>query len=173
MIKFYSMKYIIVLTLLFSAKLIFSQDYVLTTDDKKNEPMLMGTVSRSLLKENSFGEWFNKNYDAHKLDLKSLDKVNKDFTNLKILIILGTWCGDSKEFVPPFLKILDHLNFPESNLKLVCVNRQKQGIADEVKDLNVQLVPLFIFYRDDKEIGRIIESPKEWLEKDFLRITSE
>ncbi|MFZ4591131.1 MAG: thioredoxin family protein [Ignavibacteria bacterium] len=167
------MKYILVLALLLTAKFVFSQDYVVTTDDKKNEPMLMGTITRSLLTENSFGEWFNKSYEAHKIDQKTLDKVNKDFSNLKILIILGTWCGDSREFVPPFLKILDNINFPESNLKLVSVNRQKQGIADEVKDLEVKLVPLFIFYRDGKEIGRIIESPKEWLEKDFLRITSE
>lgn len=167
------MKYLLVLALLFAAKFVFSQDYVVTIDDKKNEPMLMGTITRSLLTENSFGEWFNKSYEIHKLDQKTLDKVNKDFSNLKILIILGTWCGDSREFVPPFLKILDNLNFPESNLKMVSVNRQKQGIADEVKDLEVRLVPLFIFYRDGKEIGRIIESPKEGLEKDFLRITSE
>lgn len=167
------MKYLLVLALLFAAKFVFSQDYVVTIDDKKNEPMLMGTITRSLLTENSFGEWFNKSYEIHKLDQKTLDKVNKDFSNIKILIILGTWCGDSREFVPPFLKILDNLNFPESNLKMVSVNRQKQGIADEVKDLEVKLVPLFIFYRDGKEIGRIIESPKEGLEKDFLRITSE
>lgn len=167
------MKYLLVLALLFAAKFVFSQDYVVTIDDKKNEPMLMGTITRSLLTENSFGEWFNKSYEIHKLDQKTLDKVNKDFSNLKILIILGTWCGDSREFVPPFLKILDNLNFPESNLNMVSVNRQKQGIADEVKDLEVRLVPLFIFYRDGKEIGRIIESPKEGLEKDFLRITSE
>ena len=167
------MKYIIAFILLITSNVMFSQDFVLTTDDKKNEPMLMGTVKRSMLTENSFGEWFNKSYEIHKLDQKTLDKVNKDFSNLSITIILGTWCGDSREFVPPFMKILDNLNFPESNLKLVCVNRQKVGVAEEVKDLNVQLVPLFIFYRDGKEIGRIIESPKEGLEKDFLRITNE
>jgi len=167
------MKYIIAFILLITSNVMFSQDFVLTTDDKKNESMLMGTVKCSMLTENSFGEWFNKSYEIHKLDQKTVDKVNKDFSKLTITIILGTWCGDSREFVPPFLKILDSLNFPEYNLKLVCVNRQRVGIADEVKDLDVQLVPVFIFYRDGKEIGRIIESPKEGLEKDFLRITNE
>jgi thiol-disulfide isomerase/thioredoxin len=167
------MKYISVIILLFVSNVMFSQSYVLTTDEKKNEPMLMGTVTRAMLTENTFGEWFNKGYEIHKLDKRTLDKVSKDFSNLTITIILGTWCGDSREFVPPFIKILDSLNFPESNLKLICVNRQKQSAGDEVKDLNVQLVPLFIFYRDNKEIGRIVESPKEGLEKDFLRITLE
>lgn len=167
------MKYLFVLIFVMAFRVMFAQDYVLTVDEKKNEPMLMGTVTRALLMENSFGEWFKKSYDVHKLDQRTLDKVNKDFTGLTITIILGTWCGDSKEFVPPFLKVLDSLGFPEQSVKLVCVNRQKVGIADEVKDIEVKLVPLFIFYRDGKEIGRIIESPKQGLEKDFLNITSE
>lgn len=167
------MKYLIIFALMITSNILFSQDYKLTTDEKKNAPMLVGTVTRSLLTEDTFGEWFNKSYNIHKLDQKTLEKVNRDFTNLNITIVLGTWCGDSREFVPPFLKILDTLSFPESNLKLICVDRQRQGIADEVKDLDIKLVPTFIFYRDGKEIGRIIESPKQGLEKDFLKITTE
>ena len=167
------MKYLIIFALMLTSNILFSQDYKLTTDEKKNVPMLVGTITRSMLTEDTFGEWFKKSYDIHKLDQKTLEKVSKDFTNLNITIVLGTWCGDSKEFVPPFLKILDTLGFPESNLKLVCVDRQRQGIADEVKDLDIKLVPTFIFYRDEKEIGRIIESPKQGLEKDFLKITTE
>ncbi|MFA5011618.1 MAG: thioredoxin family protein [Ignavibacteria bacterium] len=167
------MKYLIIFILMINSNMLFSQDYKLTTDEKKNAPMLVGSITRTLLTEGAFGEWFNKSYDIHKLDQRSLDKVNRDFLNLNITIILGTWCGDSKEFVPPFLKILDTLNFPESNLRLICVDRQRQGIADEVKDLDIKLVPTFIFYKDGTEIGRIIESPKLGLEKDFLKITTE
>lgn len=167
------MKYLIIVILMISSNMLFAQEYKLTTDEKKNEPMLVGTVTRTLLTENTFGEWFKKSYDIHKLDQRTLEKVNRDFSNLNITIVLGTWCGDSKEFVPPFMKILDSLSFPEPNLKIVCVDRQRQGIADEVKDLDIKLVPTFIFYRDSKEIGRIIESPKQGLEKDFLKITSE
>lgn len=167
------MKYLIIFVLMITSTTLFSQDYKLTTDEKKNVPMLVGTITRSLLTEETFGDWFNKSYDIHKLDQRTLDKVNRDFSNLNITIVLGTWCGDSKEFVPPFLKILDSLSFPESNLKLICVDRQRQGLADEVKDLDIKLVPTFIFYRDGKEIGRIIESPKQGLEKDFLKITTE
>lgn len=167
------MKYLIVLVLLLTSNMLFSQDYKLTTDEKKNVPMLVGTITRTLLTEDTFGEWFKKSYEIHKLDQRTLDKVNRDFSNLNITVVLGTWCGDSKEFVPPFLKILDTLSFPESNLRLICVDRQRQGIADEVKDLDIKLVPTFIFYRDGNEIGRIVESPKQGLEKDFLTITSE
>ena len=82
--------------------MLFSQDYKLTTDEKKNVPMLVGTITRTLLTEDTFGEWFKKSYEIHKLDQRTLDKVNRDFSNLNITVVLGTWCGDSKEFVPPF-----------------------------------------------------------------------
>lgn len=150
----------------------FSQDYKITTDEKRNEPMLVGTVSKKLLLEGNFAEWFVKSYDIHKLDRKTLDKADGDFSGLNITVVLGTWCGDSREFVPPFLKILDTLGFPEQNLKLICVDRQKKGTGEETKDLEIKLVPTMIFYRDGNEIGRIIESPKQGLEKDFVKITT-
>lgn len=166
------MKYLFLVLFVFSAGIMFSQDYKISTDDKKNEPMLVGTVSKTQLTEGTFAEWFVKSYDIHKLDLRTLEKSDKDFSNLNITVVLGTWCGDSREFVPPFLKILDTLGFPGQNLKLICVDRQKNGMGDEVKDLDVKLVPTIIFYKDGNEIGRIIESPKQGLEKDFLKITT-
>ncbi len=150
--------------------MIFSQDFKIVTDEKKNEPMLVGTVTKSQLMEGTFADWFIKSYNIHKLDRKTLDKAGSDFTGLNITVVMGTWCGDSREFVPPFLKILDTLGFPEQNLKIICVDRQKNGISEEVKDLDIKLVPTMIFYRDGKETGRIIESPKMGLEKDFLKI---
>ena len=39
-----------------------------------------------------------------------------------------------------------------------------------VKDLKVERVPTFIFYKNNKEIGRIIENPKKDMAEDFLEI---
>jgi hypothetical protein len=36
----------------------------------------------------------------------------------------------------------------------------------------VSLVPTFIVYRNNQEIGRIIETPNQSLEKDLLKILS-
>ena len=166
------MKYLLLILFICSTGIVFSQDFKITTDEKRNEPMLVGTVSKTQLMEGTFGEWFVKSYNIHKLDRKTLDKAGSDFSGLNITIVLGTWCGDSREFVPPFLKILDTLGFPEQNLKLICVDRQKNGTGDEVKELDIKLVPTIIFYRDGNEIGRIIESPKQGLEKDFVKITT-
>jgi len=53
---------------------------------------------------------------------------------------------------------------------LINVNREMVGLADEVDGLEIHFVPTFIFYRDEEEIGRIIEMPYESLEKDMLEI---
>ena len=36
---------------------------------------------------------------------------------------MGTWCDDSKRVVPRFIKILESVNFPMENLKIVAVNK--------------------------------------------------
>jgi thiol-disulfide isomerase/thioredoxin len=83
---------------------------------------------------------------------------------------MGTWCSDSRREVPRMLKVLDIIGFPKENLSIINVDRNKKGIADEADDLNIELVPTFILYEDEKEIGRIIETPEETLEKDLVRI---
>ena len=41
---------------------------------------------------------------------------------------------------------------------------------DELHGYEIEYVPTFIFYREDKEIGRIIETPILSLEEDMLAI---
>ncbi len=83
---------------------------------------------------------------------------------------MGTWCSDSRREVPRFYKILDELNYPEEKVELINVDRNKVGIENSVDSLNIELVPTFIIYSKGEEIGRIIETPKESLEKDLAKI---
>jgi len=83
---------------------------------------------------------------------------------------MGTWCSDSRREVPNFYKILDKLNYPDNKITLINVDRKKNGIEIDVSKLNIELVPTFIVYRNNTEIGRIIETPNESLERDLLKI---
>jgi hypothetical protein len=56
---------------------------------------------------------------------------------------------------------------------LINVNRDKQGLENEVAGLDINFVPTFIFYKAGEEIGRIIEMPYETLEKDMLEFVSD
>jgi thiol-disulfide isomerase/thioredoxin len=90
--------------------------------------------------------------------------------NVNVTVVMGTWCSDSRREVPHFYKIVDYLGFDESNIDLICVDRAKVGVADEVDGLNIKLVPTFIFYKDGEELGRIVETPEGTLEKDISEI---
>ena len=72
--------------------------------------------------------------------------------------------------MPRFYRILDYLGFPEKNLKLICVDRTKDAAGTEVMQLSVDLVPTFIIFIGEEEIGRIVESPVESLEADLAGI---
>jgi hypothetical protein len=50
------------------------------------------------------------------------------------------------------------------------LGRKKGGEKYFVLPLKIDRVPTFIFYKDKKETGRIVENPKKDLLTDFLEI---
>ncbi|WOD44841.1 thioredoxin domain-containing protein [Hwangdonia lutea] len=163
---------ILLLNLLFS----FSQTAnKLITDEKGNE-LLLGEISKFDLTKNTFNTWFSKNYDDYLVN-KGIAKQLKDSLNqYEIKAFLGTWCGDSKKEVPRFYKVLEAAKFPENQLQVIAVNSTKEAYKQspdgEEKGLNIHRVPTFIFYKNGKEINRIVEHPKETFERDMLTIVS-
>ena len=90
--------------------------------------------------------------------------------NVDIVIVFGSWCSDSKIQVPRFYKVLDKAGFNDIHLKVIAVNRDKNGLSVNVSDKNIKLVPTFIVYQNGVELGRVVETPKKSLEKDLAKI---
>lgn len=151
----------------------FAQDGITVIDERTESPMLLGRHNRDAFADSAFSIWFNEEYEYYSLDESTLSSLKDGMNDVKVTIVMGTWCSDSKREVPHFYKIVDSLNYNEENIDLICVDRSKVGIEDEVDGLNVELVPTFIFYRNGKEIGRIIETPEETLEKDLAKIVNQ
>ena len=143
----------------------------LVTDDEGNE-QLLGQINREGLTSNAFYSWYSKNYDDYLTNDKIIGILKDSLKQYNIKIFLGTWCGDSKREVPRFYKILDTANFPKEQLEVIGVNGYKQGPNEEVKNLNIHRVPTFIFYKDGKEVNRIVEFPKKTLERDINEIVT-
>ncbi len=118
------------------------------------------------------GQEWKDNYMNYRVDDTLLETLKtKIGENLKIDVYLGTWCSDSLNNVPKFIKIIDTVG--EDNIPVNYYNVERKPSRDVkyyVEDLKVERVPTFIFYRDGKEIGRIIENPKNSLAEDFLEI---
>lgn len=167
------MKNFIIVILLFASGISEAQQFNNTTiDTVKNKKMLIGYCTREAFQDTAFKDWFDESYNSCQPDFEILDKLEGKLDDISITIVMGTWCSDSREQVPSFYKILDEINYPSEKVKLICVDRKKKGLSNEADDLNIELVPTIIFYRNGEEIGRIIETPQESLEKDLLGIVS-
>ena len=117
-------------------------------------------------------EW-QKIYNNYKPDpqqiglLKSM--VGQD---LKIRVYLGLWCPDSRNNVPRFLRILDEIGVPVPVQYFGVQRKPSKEMKYFVDKAQVERVPTFIFFRGEKEIGRIVENPKVGLCEDMLAILS-
>jgi thiol-disulfide isomerase/thioredoxin len=116
-------------------------------------------------------EWFLKGYDGYQANDEAVNKltaVSKD--NLTIKILMGTWCPDSRREVPRFMRILDLLKFPAEKVTFIGVDNAKLSPVGEYDKLDIQRVPTFIIYKNNIEVGRIIENPVTSLEQDMVNI---
>ncbi len=141
-------------------------------DEKANKKILLGNCNREGFKNEEFNHWFDSTYTAYKVDEATLANTDLEkLAQLKIKVVMATWCSDSRREMPHLFKILDFISFNDKqNLSLILVNSSKEGTGIDIKSLNIQLVPTIIFYYNDKEVGRIIETPKLSLEKDIQNI---
>lgn len=115
---------------------------------------------------------WEKIYAEYKLEDAYIETLNSRIGDkLSIEVYLAFWCGDSKENVPVFLKIIDQIDPNRITVNYYSVDRKStRDVKYFVEDLKVERVPTFIFYREGQEIGRIIEQPKLSMIEDFLKI---
>lgn len=150
---------------------LFAQEFnKIIKDEETGDPMLIGPTTRYAFRDSSFSLWWNSTYKFYAVDSVTADKIKDDFQEVDITIVMGTWCSDSQYEIPNFYKILDYLKYPSEKVRLINVDRNKKGKGNEVDSLDIELVPTIIFYIYGKELGRVVESPEESLEKDMLGI---
>lgn len=114
--------------------------------------------------------WFAKGVEAYKPDEGTLQTLKlKDYD---IVVLMGTWCEDSQILVPKLYKALRMINYPFTHLQIVGVDRAKEGKYKEKAFYNLEFVPTIILFKEGKEVGRIVETVNESIEKDLLKLTN-
>ncbi len=158
----------------FSLLLIQAQPLNREAAHGENNPYLIGKINREGLSNAGYAQWFLGNKRDYVPKPEVLKVVKEQLNDYTITLFMGTWCGDSKREVPRFYKILESVQFPLERLTAVAVGREannyKQSPGGEQEGLNVHRVPTFIFYRNGKEINRIVERPIHTLEEDISDI---
>ncbi|WP_299443379.1 thioredoxin family protein [uncultured Aquimarina sp.] len=154
----------------------FAQSFNQEITNTKGTPNLTGKINFQKLNTTPYQTWFSKNYDAYTPNKEVTANIKTNLQTYTIKAFLGTWCGDSKREVPKFYKVLNASNFPLNRLTTIAVEADrehyKQSVGGEHEGLNIHKVPTFIFYKDGKEVNRIVESPKKTIEEDISDILS-
>jgi thiol-disulfide isomerase/thioredoxin len=137
----------------------------------KQETWLLGYINPSQLTREPYSAWYLKGYDDYQFNSDAINKlleINKD--DLTIKIVMGTWCPDSRREVPRFMRVLYIWQFPAEKLTILGVDNAKLCPIGDFDKLNIQRVPTFILYKNNIEVGRIIENPVTSLEQDMVNI---
>jgi thiol-disulfide isomerase/thioredoxin len=134
------------------------------------QTVLSGNVTRAQLAADAeFKDAYAKEYGQYKPQIP--EQLQQKLSSKKLLIVMGTWCADSKMQVPRLLKILDAANFPQQQLTIIAVNDKKSEPHELVKKYHIRRVPTFIVMNmNGKILGRIIEKPGKTIEEDLGRI---
>lgn len=131
------------------------------------DPYYYGVINKNLIIEHEGYPWFSKQYDKYEPDINQLKQMKYD--EIKVVIFMGTWCHDSKREVPRMFKILNKINFDDNNINIVALKKNKKGYFNNYDSFKITNTPTFIFYKENKELGRIIERPKTTLENDLYQ----
>lgn len=163
-------KYLIPLAIIIASIQANAQDFKITSDEKNGEPLILGYCPASAMNDSVFLNTWTTEYNNYQPDYETLDSLEGKLEDVNIKMVFRSTCSDSREQLPRLFKILNELNYNVNSITLIGVDREKKGLSNEAEGLNIEFVPTIIFYKDGIEIGRIVETPAESLEKDICGI---
>jgi hypothetical protein len=137
----------------------------------RQHPGVTGEISEEKLWE-TVPVWraLMDNYQPDEAAVKALGSTDSETS---VTVVFGSWCPDSKNYVPKLLKALKAASSDKIRVKLVGVDNQFREPVDTVQPRRIINVPTVIVERSGNEIGRIVETPAgPTIEEDLAAITS-
>lgn len=108
--------------------------------------------------------------DSFKGKSENLEQLQKGLEAVSIKAFIGTWCDDSQYYFPLLIQLLRQASFPIEQIEIYGLDKNKNYLDGAVAPEAVKFVPTLVFYRDNMEIGRFEETPKEGILEDLLKI---
>lgn len=102
--------------------------------------------------------------DAYKPDGRYVKTIKNYKHSFDVVVMFATWCPTCKQVLPKFLKILDETGRKDVDVKFVGIAMGGSEPRDALEKYGHDY-PAFIFFKDGKEIDRIIGEPAHSLER--------
>jgi thiol-disulfide isomerase/thioredoxin len=116
---------------------------------------LLGHITRDELR--SYAPWRPLFVEPYVPDASAVAAIKASARDVTVLLIVATWCPDSKREVPRFFAIMDGAGISESQLTMVGVDRTKKDAEGLTETWGITRVPTFVFLRHGREVGRVVE----------------
>jgi thiol-disulfide isomerase/thioredoxin len=129
---------------------------------------LIGHVTREALE--NYETWKTLRAEDYTPDATAVQTIASNWRGVRVLVIVGTWCKDSKRDLPRFFKVADLGKLALDGVTFIAVDRSKKDPEGLTETHKIERVPTFVFFRGDTEIGRVVEKPTTTLENDIAAI---
>lgn len=153
----------------------FAQNQYESFSERSNEKTWKGIISREALVKDTFfmKHWYGPNQTNYTPDPDAIAGLKKWAGSIQLLVFMGTWCEDSQFIIPKFFMLTDAVNFPDSSITLIGVDRNKKTLSHLTEALGITNVPTIMVMKDGKEIGRVVEYGKSGMfDKDLADFLS-
>jgi thiol-disulfide isomerase/thioredoxin len=161
--KYYFKISIILSAIIFSSCSIFNKN-------SNSKMILNGITTQNILTGNKNFRWFDEEYKNYVPNQEIINSLKPLKNEIKVLVIAGSWCGDTQRELPRFFKIMNYVGVPNNQIEMIMVDENKKTAAFNISVIQVSNIPTFIFFKDGKELGRIIEKPIVTLEDDLAKL---
>ena len=105
-------------------------------------------------------------------DAEAVTELRKAGASTEVLVFFGNWCSDSKRELPRFFATLNRLDSTLYHARYFGLDRTKQDSTGVATEFEIDLVPTFIFRRNGKDLGRIVEQPEDPLELEWVALVN-
>jgi thiol-disulfide isomerase/thioredoxin len=110
------------------------------------------------------------NVGIYKPDKEVIESIKDNIEGIEIKVFTGSWCPDCRLHIPRFFSIILALDHEDIDLEIIEVSRDMSDGNNMAERMGVMAIPTFIFCKNRKELGRIIENPKGKLEGNIAEI---
>ncbi|ARD23991.1 MULTISPECIES: thioredoxin family protein [Shewanella] len=142
--------------------------FMATCSEEKQEVIITGIVEISALEKDLPG--YAEEFENYQTDAATISALKAITTPTNVVVIIGTWCPDCHRETPRFMKLIEEVANPNITVTYIGVDRSKLDPEGLAANYDFTRIPTFIVEQDNKEIGRIVESPEVTLEQDLLNI---
>ncbi len=158
-------------TLMAQDKLTLGKQYIEIEDPKHpDHSMLKGQVDDAILTDFENNSWYSEGKSSYEADPKIVNEIAKNINDYEVYAFGGTWCPDTRALLPKFMAVVQAAELAPERLTIFAVDHQKNALNVEREMFDIERVPTFIFYKNNNEKGRIVESVEGSIEKAILEI---